>query len=589
MNSTYNSTGTLSPLMSLKNYSEEEKIVLNYFFTNTDKNVYCATDNMSSQLWAFLTGQYSRSTLSLRDRFLELLSDAEKLDKEGSSDSKISIASLAKSIQEENEKDLKYFNSRASKFLKKWGVDYGHNSLKDADQIRIAVEGVSQVFTKVIEAPYPCIGSFQEKSTRYVDYGSDKVIYSEKILNSEYGERYKSLNEKLMNTYLNYLPKIKKQIVENGYIKKEDFNKRSAFKRTVNAKAFDIVRYLLPTGVQTCIGATLSTRTLETHLSWMLSHELAEVRMVAKTMHEEAVKVSPGLLSHVGVNQYFKTTRESGESIAYKVFKEHVFGEIKKGISDEERVSLLKMDDVDSLCASSILYNHSRVYGKSFSECEKQVSQMTDKEKEEIIDSELSPRGDFDSFPRTFQHGRIRFEFLTDFGAYRDYQRHRASSQIWQRVSAVHGYDYPEYINDSGFEEFKAAYDQVMTELCEFSREIIVEFPHESEYVAALGHLIRTTFDMHPGQLAYIIELRTTPQGHHSYRQLFQKVYQKIEKNAPFIAKHIRVSKDLEGSRKKQEERSVEKYEQLIKNTRKSQNLDIFQHSEDKKLEKTKD
>ena len=61
--------------MSKGNYTPNERIVLDYFFTNVDKNVYCAKNTLSSQLWAYLVGQYSRTHVSLRDRFLQLFDD----------------------------------------------------------------------------------------------------------------------------------------------------------------------------------------------------------------------------------------------------------------------------------------------------------------------------------------------------------------------------------------------------------------------------------------------------------------------------------------------------------------------------------
>ena len=36
----------------------------------------------------------------------------------------------------------------------------------------------------------------------------------------------------------------------------------------------------------------------------MLSHPLEEARIIAKAIHEEALKISPGLLSHVNENKY---------------------------------------------------------------------------------------------------------------------------------------------------------------------------------------------------------------------------------------------------------------------------------------------
>jgi hypothetical protein len=47
-------TGTYAPLLNKREYSENEKVVLEYFFTNIDKNIYCAKNELSNQLWAFL-------------------------------------------------------------------------------------------------------------------------------------------------------------------------------------------------------------------------------------------------------------------------------------------------------------------------------------------------------------------------------------------------------------------------------------------------------------------------------------------------------------------------------------------------------
>ena len=93
------------------------------------------------------------------------------------------------------------------------------------------------------------------------------------------------------------------------------------------------------------------------------------------------------------------------------------------------------------------------------------------------------------------------------------------------------------------------------------SREIIKEYPDEVEYVAALGHLTRITFEMNPGQLAYVLELRTSPQGHQSYRKLFHEVYRIMKEKAPLFTKYIRVNKETITSRKKQEEAAAIKKE----------------------------
>ena len=65
----------MASLLNKRKYSDNEKVVLLHFFTNIDKNIYCAKNTLSYQLWSFLVGQYSRSSLSMRDRFLKLFED----------------------------------------------------------------------------------------------------------------------------------------------------------------------------------------------------------------------------------------------------------------------------------------------------------------------------------------------------------------------------------------------------------------------------------------------------------------------------------------------------------------------------------
>ncbi len=55
-------------------YSEQDKKVLDYFFTNIDKPIF-ATKNFHPEVWALMQARYSRSTEGLRQSFLKLLKE----------------------------------------------------------------------------------------------------------------------------------------------------------------------------------------------------------------------------------------------------------------------------------------------------------------------------------------------------------------------------------------------------------------------------------------------------------------------------------------------------------------------------------
>ena len=95
-------TGTFGPVLEEREFTEEEKIVLRYFFTNIDKNIYAATDNMPNSLWALLEGGYSRSQLSMRMRFLSIFEEMEQDYDKGNlpKEDLITVTEFSKQIQE---------------------------------------------------------------------------------------------------------------------------------------------------------------------------------------------------------------------------------------------------------------------------------------------------------------------------------------------------------------------------------------------------------------------------------------------------------------------------------------------------------
>lgn len=555
-------TWTLAPLVPHKERTENEKIVLNHYFTNIDKNVYCATNHLSNQLRAFLVGQYSRSHVSLRDRFLKMFEDNEELFKSWkiSKDDYISIDELAQTIKNNINPKLDQFEKKASDFLYKWWVQFGHNSLKDADRIRFVVEWVSQVFTKVIEAPFPCLWDFQEKSTRYLEFSMDKIIFPTELVWTKYEAKAKNLLERLFENYKAIIPYVREFVIAKWVINRDEFASEWAYNATLNAKVFDTSRYFLPNSVSTSLGASFSTRTLEWHLTSMLSHPSEEVRVVAQSMYDEWIKLSPGLLRHVDKNEYEITKTEE----LHNYIKTLKINDLPyyKGITDEQRVAIVRHTDIDNEVLASFLFFNGRGVFHKFEECVEFAKNMNQEDKENLMKLALEKRWQYDRMPRELQHGTVLAQFLIDFWAYRDIQRHRATKQLWQWAYSVIWYDYPEFIEE--MPEYKEKYDAIMQEVTEFGRELIKDFPYAAEYISAFGHLVSTTYEMDPGQVAYVAELRTTPHCHHSYRRLNQEFFRQFSEIAPLYSKYIRADMSCVASRKEQEEKAEAKRKKLL-------------------------
>ncbi|MBU4493525.1 MAG: FAD-dependent thymidylate synthase, partial [Nanoarchaeota archaeon] len=171
-------------------YSEEDKEVLNYFFTNLNKPIF-ATHNFHPEVWALMQARYSRSRAGLRESFLKLL----KEDPENFSKLSEEISKTKGGIQ------TKHATEKAIQFMERWVLGYGHSSIAEGAVIGLCLEGVSILATKVIEDNRLC--SFIEKSTRYVSFDNRSFYIDEDLKNSEYYEEIKELIDFLFKTYCN--------------------------------------------------------------------------------------------------------------------------------------------------------------------------------------------------------------------------------------------------------------------------------------------------------------------------------------------------------------------------------------------------
>ena len=126
---------------------------------------------------------------------------------------------------------------------------------------------------------------------------------------------------------------------------------------------------------------------------------------------------------------------------------------------------------------------------------------------------------------RAFERTDYRFELVTDYGAFRDLQRHRMLTIEWQRLGIALGYDMPDLVADAGLGE---RYDEAIGRAEELYRSLLPEFPEQASYVVALAHRIRYVMQINAREAMHLIELRSGPQGHPAYRRVAQQMHRAI-------------------------------------------------------------
>jgi len=202
-------------------------------------------------------------------------------------------------------------------------------------------------------------------------------------------------------------------------------------------------------------------------------------------------------------------------------------------------VELLDDDPLEVELATTLLYEHSYY---PYRQIREQVEAAGEKSRREIIDLGIRHRGKHDELLRAFASGqKFRFDILMDIGGFRDMHRHRRCIQIGQEFTTAHGYDSPEEIEAAGE---KSHYDRFMRQsehvVAELSRAGAEAEPN-SQYAIPLAFRKRTLFKMDFAEAVYISELRTTPAGHRSYRQVAYAMYEAVARKYPTLAEYFRV------------------------------------------------
>jgi hypothetical protein len=131
---------------------------------------------------------------------------------------------------------------------------------------------------------------------------------------------------------------------------------------------------------------------------------------------------------------------------------------------------------------------------------------------------------------RAFERTSYRFDVLSDYGAFRDLQRHRLLTLEWQPLGALHGYVEPDAIEAAGAHKDWTGVMDVSAEL--HDRLHAAGLSAVAPYAVSMAYRIRYYMDMNAREAMHLIELRTAPQGHPAYRRICQAMHTLIKERA---------------------------------------------------------
>ena len=506
---------------AVEQWSDEEAEILRRYFTNLDGPVF-ALVNLPEVVKGALFARYSRSAKSLRRLFLDEFVGDLDISGDLGVDATVGLA-------------------RAEQLYDKVFFEYGDDSVAQLGGVHLACEQASNVLTKILE--WGRLMSYMEKSTRYVAYdtrlpnGRYRYYRDPVILDSPLGARYVGDMDRLFDTYGELLPVMQSWFADVHPKSPDDSD--FVWRQSVRAKAFDALRGILPAGATSNLGIYASGQAYEALLIRMRSNPLPEAQVYADMILEELRKVIPSWVKRVdaegrGVahSAYLERTSREMRKVARSLFgppEEGEDGGTGPTVGGDPEVTLVDWDpDAEVKLIAAMLYPYTDLPQHRV---EEKVAGMSGEERSRVVGAYAGDRGNRRHKPgRALERIGYRFDVVSDYGAFRDLQRHRLLTVEWQDLTPSNGYTIPESVVDAGGEPLYSAAMTRSAGLYEAMASRLV--PGQAAYAVALAFRIRYTMQFNAREAMHLLELRTSPQGHPEYRKVCQQMHRLIGEQA---------------------------------------------------------
>ena len=498
---------------SQERFTADEETVLRRYVTNLDEPVF-ALVNLPEVVKGALFARYSRSPKSLRRLFLDEFVGDLDVSGDATVDATVGLA-------------------RAEQLYEKVFVEYGDDSVAQLGGVHLACEQSSNVLSKVLE--WGRLMAYLEQSTRYIEYnqrldnGQYRYYRPPEILDSPHGARFVGEMDRVFDTYGALLPRLQAWVAERFPQQAGDSD--FVYRQATRAKSLDALRGLLPAASLSNIGIYGTGQSYEQLLLRLRAHPLPEARHYADMMLVELRKVIPSFLQRVDAPErggewsaYLASTRGHTAAMVARLWPELGPGGPDVDGTREGEVTLLDFDpDGEEKVLVAACFSH---LGCSEREAARRVRRLGHEDRVALLLAYVGERRNRRHRPgRAFERTDYRFELVTDYGAFRDLQRHRMLTIEWQRLGISLGYDMPDLVADAGLGE---RYDEAIGRAEDLYRSLLADFPEQASYAVALTHRIRYVMQFNAREAMHLVELRSGTQGHPAYRRVAQQMHRAI-------------------------------------------------------------
>ena len=345
-------------------------------------------------------------------------------------------------------------------FMKNFYVGYGHKSIGDCGTASIFIEGVSMLVAKAIQ-DWP-LYSGQESSTRYIDFQTQPF---KNPMETKEGEE---ILESYRKFYIESLEPVKEYLKTQFPIGEGE--KEIIYLKAIAARAFDILRGFLPAGSTTNLAWHTNLRQAADKIMLLRHHPLLEVRNTGEAIENALRMAFPNSFGH----EIFENTENYNE---YWMKNDYYYHNRK--------------------CPDFKMTNNS-------------------------VNTDLLPKKVLENRPMKTElpkylaeAGTMQFEFLLDFGSFRDIQRHRAVTQRMPLLTTEIGFG--KWYLEELPKEIKAKAELFLKRQEEKINKLNIS-KEEKQYYIAMGYNTSNRLTGNLPSLVYLAELRATRFVHPTLR-----------------------------------------------------------------------
>jgi thymidylate synthase ThyX len=497
----------------VEDFSPAEQALLNPHFTNLDRPVF-ALRNLPETVKGAMFARYSRWGGTLRRLYLDEFAG-------------------------ETDPGARPFDGdegeRAAGLYERVFIGYGDDSIAQVGGAHLACEWTSNVLTKVLQRGR--LAAYLEQSTRYIPYdepmpGGGYRFYSD----SDLGPEYRDAMDSIFSDYSEGLRVVTGWAAERWPRGDEP---EGAWRSSIRAKALDLLRGLLPASTLSHVGIFASGQAYEQLLLRLMASPLPEAREFGTMILEELRHVIPSFVARVDRPErggewitYLQSRRETTERAVARL------GLDRREAADAPSVELVHVDGTEADLLASSLYEST---GVSEAEIHRRIDSLDPLERAELIAELTGERQNRRHRPgRGWESVRYRFEIVSDYGGFRDLQRHRMLTCQWQRLGPELGAGVPAEVAEAGAGDiYRRALE---TSHAEFDRLEAAGLADAAPYALCLGYRIRYVLDLNAREAMHLCELRSGREGHPTYRAVAQAMHERIASVHPAIAagmKHV--------------------------------------------------